>query len=310
MDEKMYLQQVLASLRRRWLLTCSALLVAVAMGYAASGYVGPTYTSESSLVLVPPPTTSRVVNSDGTETDGNPYMYLGGLTEARDVLIKAMSSETVHEEVSKEAGSGTYIVTPDYDTPAPIVVIATTAPSSAVARAVTKAVLAQVPTVLAQIQEQLSIPHDALITTRVVTADPVLPNHKKQMRLVALAVLAMLVVLALLIAVVDGLLLRRRARRAAPDSEAAGDGLTEVVRPGAADRDPESAPPPEDEKGDEPATQPDDQDAVAAARRTPRPPRGKRPRKERRRSVHAPIPAAPVKGVGVAARGGAARAAS
>ena len=141
-------------------------------------------------------------------------MYLGGLTEARDVLVKAMSSEAAHEQVSERAGIGTYLVTPDFDTRAPMLVITTSAPTRAAASDVTTAVLDQVPTVLAQIQGDLNIPNDALITTRVVTDDPVMPNHKAQMRMVALATLGMLAVLAMLIGAIDGLLMRRVKRRA------------------------------------------------------------------------------------------------
>jgi capsular polysaccharide biosynthesis protein len=335
----MYLQQVLASLRRRWMLTGLALVVAVAAGYATAGVVGPTYTSESSVVLVPPPTTTRIVNADGTETAGNPYMYLGGLTEARDVLVKAMSSEAAHQQVSDSAGTGTYLVTPDFDTRAPMLVITTSAPTRAAASEVTTAVLDQVPTVLANIQADLNIPSNARITTRVVTDDPVMPNHKAQMRLVALATLGMLAVLAMLIGVIDGLLIRRQRRAtttrpdAAPTAGAGPepgrddaplvveDEVTPTEEPSVVEDEAtpteepsveQAADEPGDEPGDEPAEESAEQHAPAAST-TPRSLAAagiNRSRRQRRRAAKAPLPAVPVKGAGVAARNAAARVAS
>jgi capsular polysaccharide biosynthesis protein len=330
----MYLQQVLASLRRRWMLTGAAIILAASVGYATLSVVGPVYTSQSSLVLVPPPATSRTLNADGTETEGNPYMYLGGLTEARDVLVKAMSSEAVHDQVSADVSNGTYEVTPDFETRAPMLLITTEAPDRATAGQVTQAVLDQVPTVLTQIQEDLAIPKDAQITTRLVTADPVQVNHRPQLRMVMLAVVGVLSVMALLIGVLDGLLLRRQRRASArdgddgapedmPDAESeAGLAPADPPPPAHDDEEPSVDEQDEEEEEEDDDEHTDDDDGESSSGPVAGRPRGYnqrsngkgRPRKQSGRQGRSPkptpLPGVAVKGTGGAPRNGATRAAS
>jgi capsular polysaccharide biosynthesis protein len=316
----MYLQQILVSLRRRWLLTCAAILVVASAGYAALSLAGPTYTTESSLVLVPPETTTKTVNPDGTETDGNPYMYLGGLTEARDVLVKAMTSETVHGQVAEQAPTGSYDVTPDFDTPAPMVVITTKSPDPRTAKRLTKAVLDQVPIVLSQIQDDLAIQPGARITTREVTADPVAVSHKAQLRLLVVSVAGSVAILALLIATIDGLLLRRERAAAATTADSDEPWPFPDVAPTTTvvtvdDLRTTSSPAPVDVQDDVEQRDGPDQDDDAARAPTARPttlgPTGSRERRSRReRRARARTPSAPGEKAGAAARGDAARAAS
>lgn len=216
----MYMHDVGASLVHRWYLFLLALLASGGLCLLVADLVPATYESKASIVLVPPESTVNPVgeNPDAQTPRGNPYLYLGGLDQALDVVIRSVDSAQTHETVARTV-PGEFEVTPDWTTSAPLLVVKAEAATSAETARLLEAVLAQVPVSLGRLQDRLDIPAESRITTFVVAADETpLPDRTIQIRLVALAGGGSLALFALVIAALDGLLQRRRQSPADDDA--------------------------------------------------------------------------------------------
>lgn len=203
----MYLRELLASLRRRWYLLIVAVLATGLVCFGVSRLIGPTYEAEGAVVLVPPP--------DPVDPHANPFISLGSLKQAGDIMIRSLSSDATHRKVLTAAPEGDYTVAPDYSTSAPVLVIKAAAPTPAQASKMLKVALARVPTNLASLQNGLSIDSKNQIASEVIDLNerPSLVI-KAQLRAVVGAGVAVLGVLCLLIGAVDAAMRRRRAVRA------------------------------------------------------------------------------------------------
>ncbi|MRJ76476.1 hypothetical protein GEV29_08015 [Aeromicrobium sp. SMF47] len=204
----MYLRDLGDSLLRRWYLVLGALALTVGVCFAALSAVSPTYQTTSSLVLVPPKTTTGV--------SGNPYLYLGGLEQSVDVLARAVSADATRDQIAKTATTGEYEVSADLTTSAPILVITATDSSSAGAQEMLDAVVAEVPTVFRRLQASLGVRASSQITTlEVPTDDGPSAINKARYRMAALAGAVWLFLAFVLIGFLDGVLLTRTMRKSA-----------------------------------------------------------------------------------------------
>lgn len=213
----MYLTELAQSLKRRWYLLLAVTVLAVIATTFIVSRLPATYRANASIVLVPPETTLG--------DTGNPYLFLGGLEQSVDVLSRDLGSEQVREQMAQQGGSAaSYTVTPDYTTSAPIVLVTTEASSAAAADAMLDAVVDQVPVSLARLQTALAVSGSAQITTQLIARsekpETVMSGRYRAMVMVGGA---LMVADVLFVAMVDGLLRRRRLR-----AEAAADGEDEA----------------------------------------------------------------------------------
>lgn len=217
-----------AALVRRWYLVLVALACTVVVTVLVVNRVGPTYQATGSVLLLPPMTTVR--QGTNLQTDGNPYLMLGGLNQARDIVIRAVQSKATREEVCQSrADPGyeemrtqlcgqdptvSYEVTQDYTTNAPIVVITVDAKSPRNAVTGELAMMERVPKALVDLQAELQLKSEATITSKVLITDKA-PDvvRKTQIRAGIVAAAGTLSVTLLLIGLFDGLVAVRRARR-------------------------------------------------------------------------------------------------
>lgn len=219
----MYLTELAQSLRRRWYLLLAVTVLAVVATTLIVSRLPATYRASASIVLVPPETTLG--------DTGNPYLFLGGLEQSVDVLSRDLGSEQVRDQMAEKGGSSaSYTVTPDLTTSAPIVLVSTEASSADAADAMLDAVVAQVPVSLTRLQEALAVSGSAQITTQLIARSEK-PRTVMSGRYRATVMVggALLVGGVLFVAMVDGLLRRRRLRAGdgadTADGEAsAGDG--------------------------------------------------------------------------------------
>lgn len=158
-----------AALRSRWYLTVLGVLIAAAITALAVIRIGPTYEAEGSMLLFPPTTTIK--NGTTLETQGNPYLMLGGLSQARDIVIRTLESRTATAEFTEQEPLATYEVTPDFSTSGPILVLTVSAPSPDAAASGLSRLMSNVPGTLEQLQSGLDLPKAAYITSRTLTAD-------------------------------------------------------------------------------------------------------------------------------------------
>lgn len=235
----MFLRDLGASLLRRWYLVVIGISATVGLSFLAANLIQPTYESKASLVLVPPATT--------VGKTGNPYLFLGGLQQSTDILARAMNSDNVHQSVSLSAPTGEYVVETDLGTSAPIIQLTATDATSAGTQKMLDSTVRQVPITFQNLQRSLGVRTGALITTDVVTSyDKPKPIQAVRYRTIVLVTVASLGVFFMLIGLIDGLLLRRRARKAL--AAEAGEEDLDVEAPApvvdAGEPEPESLPVP------------------------------------------------------------------
>ena len=204
----MYLRDVWRVCVRRWYLVVAALVLTAAGCVGLGAFVGPSYDAQAYVVLVPPPSE--------LDPTANRFLGLDGLTGSVAILERSMRSDETAEELQRAAGDAEYEVAQDFSTSAPILLVTSTATTKAASSRMLDVVLERLPIELRKLQANVNIRPDSRITLSVVSQDlGPKANQKSRFRAVAGGAAVMLTAFALLIAMVDGLLVRR-ARTDAP----------------------------------------------------------------------------------------------
>jgi hypothetical protein len=199
----MYLRDVASSLVRRWYLTLAGILLTAGLVAVALQLVHPAWESEANLVLLPPRSTIL--------PGGNPYLQLGGLSPTLDLLVVKLSDEQVRQAVKGLSTTATYTVKADTTSSGPVLLVTATDRTPASSIMVRDELIREAPIRLAALQESLSISPNARITSMVLTQDPRAQTvSKNQIRAVVVAAGVGLVGTALVVALVDGVGVRRR----------------------------------------------------------------------------------------------------
>ncbi|MBK4348511.1 hypothetical protein [Lacisediminihabitans changchengi] len=203
----MYLRDLLRSLVRRWYLLVAGLIITGVAAVGLFSVLPVSYHSSASMVLLPPKT--------ATGDDGNPFLQLGGLNQAVDVLTRTLTSDSESRRILKANPGATFTVAPDGTTSGPIFIATSTAPTAAKATAMTDTIVATVPVALAQIQDGLSVQPESQIDVLVISQDAK-PTLDSKIRLQASAGIIALGVALTVVAtgLIDGLLRSRRRLRA------------------------------------------------------------------------------------------------
>lgn len=211
----MDLNALVASLLRRWYLLVPGLVLATGVTFLAVTRVGPTYTAEASVLLLPPPT---IVAEGGHTVQVNPYMNLGGLNSARDVLVQRMSSRAAQEEMNAKFPGSSYGLGPDVSVNGPLIDLVASSSSKADAMAVLTSLTAAIPQELLGMQADLRIADDVQITSQTLTTDRVARTVRKSQIRAGIVVAAGAVVMTLLfVSLLDGLLAARQAAQVVED---------------------------------------------------------------------------------------------
>ncbi|MFC5931581.1 hypothetical protein D6T64_06425 [Cryobacterium melibiosiphilum] len=200
---------------RRWLLVLLGVLVTGGVCYGLFTTVPVSYVARTSLVMLPPATVVQ---------GGNPFLYLGGLGQALDVLTRKINADEVAKPIEASYPDAAFTAMADSATSGPILLVEGTAPTAADALAVTEAAVNAAPGALSSLQTGLSVPAPARITLEPLSVDekPTV-NFRNRVQAIGAAAAAGLIATLLLAAYRDG---RVRARRD-------GDGLPSVALVGA-----------------------------------------------------------------------------
>ena len=201
----MYLKDLLDAMLRRWYLAVLGLLLTLVLGLFAFLSTSPTYTAVTSMFLIPPK------NAVGLR--GNPYLNLGGLGPARDVLAARVLSGATAQQIATEDPTAEIAVDPDALTTAPILVISVSARSAHASIQYRDRLAADVAPALAAMQEDLLVPMSSRIVVSTLATDPK-PNKeiKNQLRSVILVVGVGCAVTVVGTSLIDSFLARRRSR--------------------------------------------------------------------------------------------------
>ncbi|MDN3482567.1 hypothetical protein QMA10_11610 [Arthrobacter sp. APC 3897] len=194
--------QSLLVVLRRWYLVLSGIVITGILCWAASQVVPPSYESRGSMVLMPP---SAIVGDDG-----NPYLQLGGMSEALDVLVRQANAPEIRDQVLEEHPSATYTIEPDRSTSGSIVVVQATAETEEESLALLGRAMETLPAVLARMQDEISVtPHQRISIIPVVVDAEAALNMKQALQVLAVAVVLGLAGTFMVTALADGMLLSR-----------------------------------------------------------------------------------------------------
>lgn len=197
-----FLSELRQVLFRRWYLVILGLTLTGGLAFSVMQYIPPEYSVQAETLMLPPATS--------VPPGSNPYLALGGLDAAADVLSKSLSSDPVRTQLRVEGGSGDFLIAPDKDTPAPLVLLTVTADSVEAAMSTMDLVLERMPANLQKIQLAANVPKDSYITsTLVAKSDHPVIGRKPQLRAIVFAAALGVCLTLLLTAALDALLKRQ-----------------------------------------------------------------------------------------------------
>lgn len=208
----MNLADVLRGLWRRWYVVVPGVILAVAAGIGAWQLVPPSYERTGTQLLLP--------GSASIPQSGNPYLYLGGLSQASDVLVTAMSSESGIDALLKGHPGAKVVIARAPSTPGPQILITVTARTDSESGVILNAAIARTVIQLDNLQNIDGITSGNRIAITSITVDDHSTLIQKNRILGVIgASVAVLLVTLLTAALIDGLSTRKR-RRASLGAEA------------------------------------------------------------------------------------------
>lgn len=208
----MHLNETARSLLRRWYLLLIGLLLTAGMSWYTFNYIQPTYEAHGSILLMP---AEKTVGNHG-----NPFLYLGGMSEVVDVVVmRSNAAESVDPIVKKFVG--TEITTAaDRMTSSPIVVVDITADSEKTALAALDATLNTVTGNLESMQNEIKVDADMRISSKKLVVDRAASvNSKMQTQMAIVVAGAGAVGSFLLTGFIDGFLQARKSRASREEDE-------------------------------------------------------------------------------------------
>lgn len=202
----MYIRDLLASLQRRWYILLVGLALTLGLCMFATRSIPAQYDADGSILLLPPASSVGV--------HGNPYLYLGGLGPAVDILVARLNSDAVQSQIAKSYPAATIVIERDVSTTGPVLLVTASSARGTESLAAAQGTLDLVPSVLARLQRDFSVPPASLITSmQLTTVDSPSINDKGRKRGVLALAGVGFVGTILLVGFLDGLLLSRRMRK-------------------------------------------------------------------------------------------------
>ena len=146
----MEMRVVWRSLRRRWYLVLALAVLTLGATFLVAQRVGETYEATGTVLVFPP---SQTEGPTGEMSEENPYLSLGGVGQARDVVVRALTSKQVGDAFGEDYPVGTtYEIVPDYTNSAPIILFTVEAATPDVATEALSSLIDRVPVELEKLQ--------------------------------------------------------------------------------------------------------------------------------------------------------------
>ena len=218
----MRLKDTLKGLLRRWYVVLLGASLTAGACFFVYDQIPVKYEAQGSLVLMPPEAT--------VGDEGNPYLFLGGMGQALDVLTRHVNAAEVAEPVLEEHPDTSYTVEPDRASSGPIIQVSAVGLTPDATMAVLHAALQTVPISLDAMQDELTI-EDRLrigLMTVVVDNEPT-KDDKQRLQLLIFAAAGGLVGTVLLTGMIDGLILSARKRKRERDAALLDDEEDDFV---------------------------------------------------------------------------------
>lgn len=193
----------LKGLMRRKSILVVGLILAVVTGLGVWTVAHPTYERSATLLLLPG---KGSLPSDSQ----NPFLFLGGLTFASDIVVRATGSGNVQHQISLEHPGTSFEVVRDPTTAGPVIRITVTAGSSDESAVVLDILTTEAATALHDLQVAENIGKSEQITTVIVTKDDnATVGNRLRIALSALAGLFVLGTSVIIAAATEGTSARR-----------------------------------------------------------------------------------------------------
>lgn len=197
---------ILSALRRRWYLVVPGLVLAAAATFGAWTLAGDDYQRTATQVLLP--------GASSVPEDGNPYLYIGGLGQAADIVVRALSSPNVLDPVVRAHPGTDVTVERDPSTSGPVFVITVLAPTDRDAEAAVDSLVATTATVLDELQDEQDISaRDRITVMPIFVDDESVVDRKNRLMITAFVAAGSVVIVLALSALADGIVLSRARRR-------------------------------------------------------------------------------------------------
>jgi hypothetical protein len=202
----MYLRDLGASLLRRWYLVILGLILTVGACFATVKLVPPTYEAQATVLLLPP---TKTVGEGG-----NPYLFLGALNQALDILVRTVNTDSARAPLEEQFPDVSFAAERDGTTSAPIMVIKSVGDTPNETVLALSVLLDSVPPKLAALQDPLAVPVDSRISsTNLAADDSATKDTKSQTRALVAMGAVCLTLTILLTGLLDRALASRRLRR-------------------------------------------------------------------------------------------------
>jgi len=202
----MKLADILSGLRRRWYIVVPGLILAAVAVVGTWMTVGEEYERTATQVLLP--------GESSIPEDGNPYLYIGGLGQAADIVVRALGSPNVLGPVLEENPGTEVTISRDPSTSGPVFMITVLAPSDGAATEVLGRLVAETSTVLEGLQDEQGIAARDRITVMPVFIDEQsLVQQRNRLMITAFVGVGAVVAVLVVAALADGILLSRARRR-------------------------------------------------------------------------------------------------
>jgi hypothetical protein len=201
-----FLSQFASSLLRRWYFLIPGLALAALLGTVAYQRVPVTFQATSSQLLLPP----TAVVGEG----GNPYLYLGGLNQALDVLALNLNAEDVQADFRSSHNGDSFTAGADTSTTGPILLLTSRSTSRDGAVQILGDAGKEAVAALDALQTELSVPEGSRLHVIGLTSDTAAQiDDKSRLQVVGGTVAAGMVGAVLATGLLDRMLTIRRTRK-------------------------------------------------------------------------------------------------
>ncbi|WP_146070315.1 hypothetical protein [Arthrobacter sp. GMC3] len=218
----MHIGETLKSIGRRWYVVLLGILLTVGLAYMVNTRVPTTYESKGSILIMPPKFT--------VGAEGNPYLFLSGMNQAVDVLVRRASAPEVTAPLLNRFPGASYTVAADGTTSSPILMVTANASTEAQSLLILDAALKSVDATLSIMQDEASVKDINRVHGQELVVDKVAtPKTKTKIQLLLAAVGAGSIGTLWLAGLVDGWIIGRQQRmRRASKNELAIEHDTET----------------------------------------------------------------------------------
>ena len=212
----MKLADVFTAFRRRWIASLLCLLVTAGLAVGALQVVHQRYTATARILFLPPATS--------VPADANPFMQLGGLYQAVEMVGVALSDQGTGAEIKTVSRGADVTVIQDPLSSAPLLLVTVIDTDPQRTMNLLSMMVAKVPPRLDELQSSIAIRSTNRVTSIVLTRDRAAePFGYDQLRAVIVAVAAGLLFTTLVVTFLDGLLLRRNEKAGDPGASGSSD---------------------------------------------------------------------------------------